>query len=138
MIGHIQLTIIVKQIHSNYLLALYTLNSVYWRFSTITNELGILTFSMHEVDRYGISTVVERAVESVNPRYKRILSDVMFSQFGNNKKSCKSVFLSFILKMVENLSKSNNLTQKHFLSSTVVNKSIFDRWSDQDVLRWIL
>lgn len=82
---------------------------------------------MHEVDRYGISTVVERAVESVNPRYKRILSDVMFSQFGNNKKSCKSVFLSFILKMVENLSKSNNLTQKHFLSSTVINKSIFDR-----------
>lgn len=38
---------------------------------TITHELGILTFSMHEVDRYGISTVVERAIESINPRLDR-------------------------------------------------------------------
>lgn len=37
----------------------------------ITHELGILTFSMHEVDRYGISTVVERAIESINPRLDR-------------------------------------------------------------------
>ena len=37
--------------------------------SSITHELGILTFSMHEVDRYGIATVVERAIESINPRF---------------------------------------------------------------------
>jgi len=37
----------------------------------LTHELGILTFSMHEVDRYGISTVVERAIESINPRLDR-------------------------------------------------------------------
>jgi hypothetical protein len=24
---------------------------------------------MHEVDRYGIATVVERAIESINPRF---------------------------------------------------------------------
>lgn len=38
---------------------------------SITHELGILTFSMHEVDRYGIATVVERAIESINPRLDR-------------------------------------------------------------------
>ena len=37
--------------------------------SSITHDLGILTFSMHEVDRYGIATVVERAIESINPRF---------------------------------------------------------------------
>lgn len=37
----------------------------------ITHDLGIMTFSMHEVDRYGISTVVERAIESINPKLDR-------------------------------------------------------------------
>ena len=36
--------------------------------SKITEELGIMTFSMYEVDRYGISSVVERAIEAINPR----------------------------------------------------------------------
>ena len=36
-----------------------------------THDLGIMTFSMHEIDRYGIATVVERAIESINPKLDR-------------------------------------------------------------------
>ena len=38
-------------------------------FRKIIEELGITAFSMQEVDRYGIKTVLDMALEAVDPEY---------------------------------------------------------------------
>lgn len=58
----------------------------------MTHKYGILTFSMHEVDRYGISTVMERAVESINPRYGEIFATVT--------KMSRSAVRGYIIKVL--------------------------------------
>jgi len=37
----------------------------------VTEELGIPVFSMHDVDQIGISSVIERAIELVNPKLNK-------------------------------------------------------------------
>jgi len=37
----------------------------------LAQKLGIISFSMYHVDKYGIATVIERAIEVVNPRRNR-------------------------------------------------------------------